>query len=147
MKKSIILSTLIMFLLFVSSCATSSVNLGTIGTRNIDYSATYQRGGETSEKRSLAVVFVIPVVVQDISIMDIIDSALEQGGYEFMTETTFSHVIGFFPYLFQYEKYEVRGIGWKKADSSSALNFESIFSPTTYLVSKNESGYKFIEQR
>jgi hypothetical protein len=91
--------------------------MGMIGTRNIDYSATYEKGNMTQAEGEVALFLIIPFKLDDLYAMEIIDQALEKGGYDFMTDVTVTSFV--FPtYIYNSFSYEIKGTGWRKVDAN-----------------------------
>lgn len=127
MKKFLLLS--IICVICSSFSCTYKATLGTISTRNIDYSARYEKDGEAFHKANLLIVLSIPVYIQDQYMVEIIDMAMIESGYEFMTDVKVKATI--IPaFLVNYFSVEIEGIGWKEintaADAKEMLKKEKV---------------------
>jgi hypothetical protein len=105
---------ILLIVLFVSSC-TSISQMHLAGTRNIDYSATYEKVAVTQASGEVTLFFVIPLVMDDLYPMEIIDKALEKGGYDFMTDIRIKRFF-VFTYILNYASFEVKGYGWRRVE-------------------------------
>ncbi len=130
MNKLIVFITLIFFAA-LTGCST--VKIGMIGTRNIDYSATYEKKSATSIEKSVSLFIIIPIKMDDLTPIELIDRAIEKEGYEFLTDVTVEEtVIPLFVYT--YAGYKIKGTGWKKSGDKASLGSEK----TGYIVSKKD---------
>ncbi len=123
MKKSIIILILVSSILLIAGC-TRTAKFGIIGTRNIDYSASYERSDLTQVKNEFVWFLIFPISTDILHPMEVIDLALEKGGYEFLTDaeikdTRISLLFGL------YLAMEVRGTGWKKVGGHASLDIDN----------------------
>lgn len=117
MKKRHLLS--IVICLFSISCVSTS-HMGLVSTRNIDYSANYSIGGETMHSATVMFILLVPVMVQDANMVEIIDVAMKKEGYDFMTDVTVSQSF-IFTYVFNSFTYKVTGTGWRNTEMTSSV--------------------------
>lgn len=123
MKISRILFCLVSVALLVSGCATGK--LGMVGTRNIDYSATYEKGGPTEAKNTVAFFVIFPVAWDELHAMEVIDLALAEGGYDFLTDVEISvKSLPLWP-IYVSTTLSVKGTGWRKAGSHANMDIHS----------------------
>lgn len=114
MRKILIIFGIV--ILSLTSC-THSIKFGMIGTRNIDYSSTYEKGDITLANNEVMILLIIPIMKDMLHPMEVIDVALEKGGYDFLTDAEISQTV-FFTYIINYIAVEVKGTGWKNANSA-----------------------------
>lgn len=100
----------------LTSC-TQSIKFGMVGTRNIDYSSTYEKGDLTQAKNEVMILLIIPLKTDMLHPMEVIDVALEKGGYDFLTDVEISQTV-IFTYIINYFAVEVKGTGWRNANSA-----------------------------
>lgn len=131
MMKKIFIGILFLSLLSVLNCSTA--RMGLVGTRNIDYSATYIKGNQVTDDSKLILFLVIPVKCDDFNMVEIIDKVMAKEGYDFMTNVEISSMI--VPLVFiTYSKVEITGTGWKRQDGKYSINKD--MSPLFYKVGK-----------
>ena len=118
---------------FFASC-TTSVKMGTIGTRNIDYSATYSKKGKGVHVARFQMFIIFPVQIDDFDRTEIIDMALKKEGFDFLTDTTVELTQYFIPYIYMYQSFQVSGSGWT-TNKNYAMDSNII---KTYEVVKND---------
>lgn len=108
-------SAIILLAVLLSSCNTA--NIGMIGTRNIDYSATYEKGEYVEYQATSAFIGmyypIIPISLDDDYPMEVFDQALKKGGYDFMTNVTVERT-GFYYFFYMGNKYIIKGTGWRR---------------------------------
>jgi hypothetical protein len=113
--------------------------MGVLGTRNIDMSATYSKGNPVMSSANVVIIVAVPVVLDDYSIYELLDKALEKEGYEFATDVEIKTSV-FFTYLVDWIGYEVHATGWKKDTSSVSMeNSENIIG---YKVEKSDGEFE-----
>jgi hypothetical protein len=121
------------------SCV-STAHLGAISTRNIDYSAYYMKSNLTQQSATVAMVFCIPVMMEDVNMVEIIDLAMKREGYDFLTDVKISNTT-VITYIFNCVNYTVLGTGWKKVGMATSANENSV-DKYAYAVSKENGKYK-----
>lgn len=129
-----ILFILFIFTLTFLSCSTAKI--GMVGTRNVDYSATYVKGNQVTDKAQILLILIIPVKFDDFNMIEIIDNVMAKEGYDFMTDVEITSIT--FPFgLITYSRIEISGIGWKRQDGKYSLNNDS--SPIMYKIEKEKN--------
>ncbi|MBK9576131.1 MAG: hypothetical protein IPK50_23395 [Fibrobacterota bacterium] len=124
--------------MLLASCATSS-QVGMVSTRNIDYSATYTKGKATSHTANVTLILVIPVAIDDFNQVEVIDMAMKQEGYDFLTDVTVT-LTQINAFVYMNNSLKVEGTGWKKAGATAEVAPVGE-TKVAYEVRKSESGY------
>jgi hypothetical protein len=117
--------------------------MGTISTRNIDYSANFVKGNETTQSSTVAFFLCIPVMMQDLNMVEIVDMAMKKEGYDFMTNVTIS-TSSVTAIVYNSVTYKVQGTGWKKTGVETSENVDKI-DTFAYSVRKNKDEYELIK--
>jgi hypothetical protein len=117
------------------SCVASST-IGTISTRNIDYSATYTKGGPAEASANISLFLFIPVSIQDMNPVEVVDMAMKKEGYDFLTNVKVSQT-NITAIIYNSVTLKVEGTGWKKSGSPTSSNSNTM-APVAYEVFKNQ---------
>jgi len=108
-----------------------------VSTRNIDYSATYTKGATTSHSANIAFLISIPISIQDVNLVELIDMALIKEGYDFMTNVTVSNT-SVIAIIYNSITIKVEGTGWKSSNASSQS--ENGISESSFKVIETKDG-------
>lgn len=99
--------------LLLAVACTNTAKFGMVGTRNVDYSATYSKSETTEAQGEVEFILLIPKTVEIMHPIEQIDQALAKGGYEFMTNAEITQSL-LFTIIYNHAVLKVKGTGWKK---------------------------------
>ena len=124
-----------LLIVFLSGCGHQHIaNFSLVSTKATNLNNQYESIGSIEDADIAYIIFIIPTGT--VKIDNAVNNTLLSNNADYITNTFISRESFYFPYIGGYQKYKVKGEGWRKIDKVKEFETEQIrkikeFDPET----------------
>jgi len=124
-----------LLIVFLSGCGHQHIaNFSLVSTKATKLNNQYESIGSIEGADIAYIIFIIPIGT--VKIDNAVNNTLLSNNADYITNTFISRESFYFPYIGGYQKYKVKGEGWRKIDKVKEFETEQIrkikeFDPET----------------
>ena len=124
-----------LLIVFLSGCGHQHIaNFSLVSTKATNLNNQYESIGSIEGADIAYIIFIIPIGT--VKIDNAVNNTLLSNNADYITNTFISRESFYFPYIGGYQKYKVKGEGWRKIDKVKEFETEQIrkikeFDPET----------------
>ena len=124
-----------LLIVFLSGCGHQHIaNFSLVSTKATNLNSQYELIGSIEGADIAYIIFIIPTGT--VKIDNAVNNTLLSNNADYITNTFISRESFYFPYIGGYQKYKVKGEGWRKIDKVKEFETEQIrkikeFDPET----------------
>ena len=124
-----------LLIVFLSGCGHQHIaNFSLVSTKQTNLNNQYESIGSIEGADIAYIIFIIPIGT--VKIDNAVNNTLLSNNADYITNTFISRESFYFPYIGGYQKYKVKGEGWRKIDKVKEFETEQIrkikeFDPET----------------
>ena len=124
-----------LLIVFLSGCGYQHIaNFSLVSTKATNLNNQYESIGSIEGADIAYIIFIIPIGT--VKIDNAVNNTLLSNNADYITNTFISRESFYFPYIGGYQKYKVKGEGWRKIDKVKEFETEQIrkikeFDPET----------------
>ena len=114
-----------LLILLLSGCASQHIaNFSLVSTKQTNLNNQYESIGSIEGADIAYLIFIIPTGT--VKIDNAVNNTLLSNNVDYITNTVITRESFYFPYIGGYQKYKVKGEGWRKIDKVKEFETEQI---------------------
>ena len=117
---------LFLLLIILSGCSSNIANFSMVSTKSTNFDNEYESIGQIEGEDIAYIIVVIPTGTPRID--DAVNNALLNNSADYLTNTVVKNEIFFLPYIFGYNKFKVKGEGWRRKEDHQGDIFDKDIS-------------------
>ena len=120
-----------LLIVFLSGCASQHIaNFSLVSTKQTNLNNQYESIGSIEGADIAYLIFIIPTGT--VKIDNAVNNTLLSNNVDYITNTVITRESFYFPYIGGYQKYKVKGEGWRKIDKAKEPDTEQIRKKIEY---------------
>ena len=117
---------LFLSLIILSGCSTNIANFSMVSTKLTNFDNKYESIGQIEGEDIAYIIIILPT--GKIRIDRAVDNTLLTNGADYLTNTVVKNEMFVLPYIFGYNKFKVKGEGWRRKEDHQGDIFDKDIS-------------------